>query len=818
MPTKHAIVSQFSTADLRAYVAHYRLEVTDRRVRTQLIEALVECETATIGDILKDFYRDDLKALCRALDLDDSGRRKADLIARLIGKGEEPGTNGARVSDPRRESGRSRSGRGMASARTNDNGATTGYEAELWAMADKLRGNMEPSDYKHIALGLIFLKYISDAFERKRTELLNEVLADAEDPEEYLAENVFWVPKEARWSHLQAMAKQSSIGIDIDNAMIAIEANNASLKGVLPKDYARPVLNKVMLGELIDLVSKIGMTEKVGHSRDILGRIYEYFLGRFARAEGKRGGEFYTPSCVVQLLVGLLEPYSGRVYDPCCGSGGMFVQSEKFVEEHGGRLGDIAIYGQESNYTTWRLSKMNLAVRGIDADVRWNNEGSFHNDALKDFRSDFILANPPFNDSDWGGDRLTSDVRWKFGIPPSSNANFAWVQHFIHHLAPNGVAAFVLAIMSLSSENEAEQTIRKAIIDNDLVDCIITLPGKLFYTTPIPVCVWIIARDKRNKKFRDRSGETLFIDASKLGQEETRTHSVLAEKSICKIHQTYRNWRSKNGSYDDIAGFCRSVSIREIADRGYGLFPASFIEASPRAMAKLGAAAEASKNLKGFLECGYEESQTYRDGILRFLRDRAQSQIFPFSGALETWKVGELLRLSDERLGTRGEPEILTCTENAGLVLQRERFSKRVATEDTSKYKYVRFTDIVYNPYLLWAGAIDQCTVVDVGITSPAYCVFRVAEGFDPFIVGRALKTEIMLHKYDGISVGTVQRRRRAAPEKFLELDISLPCREEQLAFSQLTTALYGDLAISRTIQREVHEYMNLLVDHLGGG
>ena len=328
------------------------------------------------------------------------------------------------------------------------------------------------------------------------------------------------------------------------------------------------------------------MAEEADRSRDILGRVYEYFLGGFAGAEGKRGGEFYTPRSVVRLLVEMLEPYRGRIFDPCCGSGGMFVQSERFVEQHGGRIGDIAIYGQESNYTTWRLAKMNLAVRGIDADVRWNNEGSFHNDAFNDFRSDFILANPPFNDSDWGGDRLTNDVRWKYGIPPSSNANFAWVQHFIHHLAPNGVAAFVLAIMSLSSENEAEQTIRKSIVDNDLVDCIVTLPGKLFYTTPIPVCIWIVARDKDNGTFRNRRGETLFIDASKLGQEETRTHSTLTEENVLKICETYSNWRGENSSYGDIPGFCKSITMQQIVDKGYGLFPASFIDAAPIPISK----------------------------------------------------------------------------------------------------------------------------------------------------------------------------------------------------------------------------------------
>ena len=342
MPTKRDILSELSTKDLQDYANYYALEVADHRVKAQLIDALVGCEAAPIEEILGDWYRDDLKALCRTFGIDDSGKKKADLIARLTASTEPVEGEGTQGREPQRARGRTRKKQGKAAARAGANGATTGYEAELWAMADALRGSMDASEYKHVALGLIFLKYISDAFEAKRAELLEEELADAEDPEEYLAENVFWVPQVARWSHLQAKAKQPTIGKDIDNAMLAIEASNASLKGVLPKDYARPALNKVMLGELIDLVSGIGMAEEANRSRDILGRVYEYFLGGFAGAEGKRGGEFYTPRSVVRLLVEMLEPYKGRVYDPCCGSGGMFVQSEKFVEEHGGRIGDIA--------------------------------------------------------------------------------------------------------------------------------------------------------------------------------------------------------------------------------------------------------------------------------------------------------------------------------------------------------------------------------------------------------------------------------------------------------------------------------------------
>ena len=470
----------------------------------------------------------------------------------------------------------------MANQASN-NSANLGFEAQLWAAADKLRGNMEPSDYKHVALGLIFLKYISDAFEAKRADLLKEELADAEDPEEYLAENVFWVPKEARWSHLQAKAKQTTIGKDIDDAMLAIEANNASLKGVLPKDYARPALNKVMLGELIDLVSGIGMAEEADRSRDVLGRVYEYFLGGFAGAEGKRGGEFYTPHSVVRLLVEMLEPYKGRIYDPCCGSGGMFVQSEKFVEEHGGRIGDIAIYGQESNYTTWRLAKMNLAVRGIDADIRWNNEGSFHKDELQDLKVDFILANPPFNISDWGGDRLRDDARWKFGVPPVSNANYGWLQHIHHHLAPNGTAGVVLANGSMSSAQSGEDDIRRAMVEGDVVDCMIALPGQLFYSTQIPACLWFFARNKNpGNGWRDRRGEVLCIDARKLGHMVDRTRREFSDEDIAKIAETYHAWCGEPdaAAYKDDPGFCKAATLEEIRGHNHVLTPGRYVGAA----------------------------------------------------------------------------------------------------------------------------------------------------------------------------------------------------------------------------------------------
>lgn len=529
--------------------------------------------------------------------------------------------------------------------------AHLGFEAKLWLAADKLRNNMDAAEYKHVVLGLIFLKYISDSFEEHRAKLAkgegDYAGANPEDPDEYKAENVFWVPKEARWSLLQANAKQPAIGKTVDDAMVALEnANPKTLKGVLPKDYARPGLDKHRLGELIDLIGTIGLGDKDNRAKDVLGRVYEYFLTQFASAEGKNGGQFYTPTCVVRVLVEMLAPYKGRIYDPACGSGGMFVQSEKFVEAHGGRIGDISIYGQESNATTRRLAVMNLALRGIEADFGPEHADTFRRDLHPDLRADYVVANPPFNDSDWF--RKDDDVRWKYGVPPKGNANFAWVQHFIHHLAPNGYAGFVLANGSMSSNQSGEGDIRKALIEADLVDCMVALPGQLFYSTQIPVCLWFLTRSKATRTIehagsllpdclRDRRKETLFIDARKLGTLVDRVHRELTEDDLQKIVGTYHAWRRDDAEltaeavkrnilleapapYYDAPGFCKSAATAEIAAHGYVLTPGRYVgaeeveddgeafeEKMPRLVAELNAQfAESAKleltikaNLKG---------------------------------------------------------------------------------------------------------------------------------------------------------------------------------------------------------------------------
>lgn len=448
-----------------------------------------------------------------------------------------------------------------------------GFEEKLWQAADKLRSNMDAAEYKHVVLGLIFLKYVSDSFEEKYQALLEEGYGDEEDRDEYLADNIFWVPKEARWSEIQKHATNADIGSVIDHAMETLENENNTLKGVLTKNYSRAELDKTRLGELVTLFTNIEVGSTAAQERDVLGRVYEYFLSKFASAEGKLGGEFYTPSCIVRTLVEMIEPFEGQILDPACGSGGMFCQSARFVKEHQGNIRDISIFGQESNPTTWKLAKMNLAIRQLEANLGRHNADSFHDDQHKTLKANYILANPPFNVSDWGGERLQDDIRWKYGIPPVGNANFAWLQHMIHHLSPaGGVCGTVLANGSLSSNTSNEGNIRKNMIIGDVVECIVAMPGQLFYSTGIPVSLWILRKGKTEQS----QNKVLFIDARKLGHMIDRKVRELSEDDIRKIADTYQNWR-QGKEYEDIQGFCKEATIKEIDGQDYILTPGRYV-------------------------------------------------------------------------------------------------------------------------------------------------------------------------------------------------------------------------------------------------
>ena len=463
-------------------------------------------------------------------------------------------------------------------ARKQSNGANLGFEEKLWIVADKMRGHMDPAEYKHVALGLVFLKFVSDRFQEHYEDLITQGLSP-EDPQNHLSHSRFWVPTEARWMKVQGSLKDRNIGRIIDEAMLAIERENHTLIGVLPSDYARPTLSKQLVSELVEIIGTIGLGSKDAHSQDVIGRVYEYFLGRFAGAEGNKGGEFYTPRSVVKLLVEMIEPFRGKVYDPCCGSAGMFVQSEEFIKEHGGTIDNISIYGQESNPTTWRLAKMNLVIRGMKADLGEHHANTFSEDMHPTLKADFILANPPFNMSYWGGEKLAHDNRWKFGVPQPSNANFAWVQHIISHLSPNGIAGFVLSNGALSSNVSGEGKLRQSLIEADLIDCIVSLPSQLFYGTSIAASLWFISQNKADERYRMRCRETLFIDARKMGCLVDRTHRELSNSDIMQIAGVYRMWRSNSivEPYVNIPGFCKSANLDEIAEHKWALVPGRYV-------------------------------------------------------------------------------------------------------------------------------------------------------------------------------------------------------------------------------------------------
>lgn len=495
-------------------------------------------------------------------------------------------------------------------------------EDKLWKTADALRGSMDASEYRNVVLGLIFLKYVSDSFETRHAELLkSDYPEDAEDPDMYLSENIFWVPQKARWELIQRSAKTPQIGEIIDNAMDEIEKNNDSLRGVLSENYASPDLDKTRLGEVVDLISDISLGNQKAKQSDVLGRVYEYFLNQFAASEGKKGGEFYTPRSIVRTLVEMIEPYKGRIYDPCCGSGGMFVQSDKFVQEHQGRIGDLSVYGEESNPTTWKLAKMNLAIRGIDNNLGPHQGDTFTNDLHKGERFDYILANPPFNVKNWNGDKLREDARWKYGVPPVGNANYAWIEHIISKLAPDGKAGFVLANGALSTSTKEEYAIRKALLEDDKIDAIVAMPSQMFYSTGIPVSLWFIDMNKESYDERNRKGETLFIDARNLGEMIDRTHRAFSKDDIKKVADTYHAYRGTNNQeYKDVAGFCKIAKLNEIVKNDYVLTPGRYV-----GLAKQEDDGEPyevkMKRLTGELKQQFEESNKLQGEIKDVLKD-----------------------------------------------------------------------------------------------------------------------------------------------------------------------------------------------------
>jgi type I restriction enzyme M protein len=710
-------------------------------------------------------------------------------------------------------------------------------EMKLWKAADKLRKNMDAAEYKHVVLGLIFLKYIEDAF----NELYNKFKegkgeyegADPEDKNEYVAEKVFYVPPSARWTWLQGRAKLPTIGRDIDDAMDAIERDNTSLRGVLPKVYAQEKLDKASVGSLIDLLSTATLGTKDAQSKDVLGKVYEYFLGEFALAEGKKGGQFYTPASVVKLLVEMLEPYEGRVFDPCCGSGGMFVQSEKFIKSHqdhykknnGKKLSlnpadHISIYGQESNQTTWRLAKMNLAIRGIDSsNVKWNNEGSFLNDAHKDLKADYIISNPPFNDSDWSGELLQKDARWFYGVPPYSNANFAWIQHFLFHISPAGSAGFVLANTSLNTMG-IEGEIRKAIVKNKLVDCIVDLPAQLFFNTQIPACLWFLSRDRKNNKFRQRDNEILFIDGRKLGIMIKRKHKELSKTNIENIASTYHNWKNINGSYNDIPGFCKSVFIDEVEANNYVLAPARYVSTIEQEInleinfkenkvsnellkikdgisvridniIKEWNSKEKNVNIKHLIslmklvsELNSISTLLYQSAINKyFLEFEINSKkiiekinstlgLIPIGWQVKTF--GEIFEESKENVEDLGYcPKVYSVT-NLGIQLREGKYTKELS-KSTSKYKIAHCGDMVF-------GLSREIPNLDVftdtiGAFSPAYTIFSPKDIRLGLMIGCIMRLKLM--EQTDILKGGAREGKTLDKDRLLTKKFAIPGNEQ---------------------------------------
>ena len=655
-------------------------------------------------------------------------------------------------------------------------------EKQLWKAADKLRKNIDAAEYKHVVMGLVFLKYISDSFEELYNKLKAEedMGADPEDRDEYKAENVFFVPPTARWSHLLTNAKLPNIGKIVDEAMDAIEKENNSLKGVLPKVYARDNLDSKSLGGLIDLIGNIAFGDAKARSADVLGHVFEYFLGEFALAEGKQGGQFYTPKSVVELLVKMLEPYKGRVFDPCCGSGGMFVQSEKFVTEHQGKINDISIYGQESNQTTWRLAKMNLAIRGIDSSqVKWNNEGSFLNDAHKDLKADFIIANPPFNDSDWSGDLLRNDGRWNLlGTPPVSNANFAWIQHFLYHLNQNGRAAFVLADTSLSNSNNDETSMRKKLVKNNMIDCIISLPSHLFSNTQITACIWLLSKNKENVNLSPRSKkEILFIDASKLGYILKRKHKILTDDNISKIALTYHNWKQSKDIYEDVAGFNKSVSTKIIESNNFVISPNRYVLPKEQEInLEINLNATSIQNNINRLNDDINDSLESITSILQINSNikinnirqlmETSKEIYEFSSELYLGLIKEYfldLNFNDKHNLTPRDWESKTFAEifnerklkvkdfgfcppiysvtNSGIQLREGKFSKALS-KSTQNYKIAFEGDIVF-------GLSREIPNLDVftdkqGAFSGAYHIFSPSDYRLGLLIGSIMRLKLM--------------------------------------------------------------------------